>query len=402
MKFSPNLEADYQAELGLEKIRVLNLSGTMGSVLYLSFGALDLWTTPSAYHQVWGIRIVVIALTLAWLALAIWRPKVILSRYPFVIWTMYLTWSLGMLVMISISKPGELVWNSYYCGLMLVCSAIAVCYLGPLPTLGVGIANVVGYLVVAISIQDLLRQHWSLLLMNCCFLVSATVIGAMIANIRERHTRELYLLRHTLHRDVEVAKEAKRQSDFLAEHDVLTEMPNRIHFMRELESMITHAEQADMAVAVLFIDLNDFKPINDQHGHQFGDMVLRVVAQRIRVSVRVIDLYARLGGDEFVVAIELDQQHLASVDRLRQSLDASIGRQMGLDGSEVSVTASIGTAMYPFDAGDATELLGAADRRMYEIKRQSKSVAGAAMPTIVEPNVPSAFAAANSTVGLPW
>jgi diguanylate cyclase (GGDEF)-like protein len=315
---------------------------------------------------------------------------------------MYLAWGFGIIAMIVFAKRGELAWSSYYCGIMLASSALAVCYLPMRTTIAIGAAFVGSYLVVASWIQGMFTgQDFPLLLMNFYFLVSATIIGVVAASIRERYTRQLFLLRHALHRDMEMAQEAKLQSDFLAEHDMLTEMPNRIRFMRELESMIKHAEQSNMAVAVLFIDLNDFKPINDRCGHQIGDMVLRVVAKRIRTCVRVIDLYARLGGDEFVVAIELDQQHLASVDRLRQSLDASIGLQMGLDGSEVAVTASIGTAMYPFDAGDATELLGVADRRMYEIKRQSKSTA-ATLSAILQPDRHSATPTPDSTLGFPW
>ena len=78
-----------------------------------------------------------------------------------------------------------------------------------------------------------------------------------------------------------MANEAKRQSDFLAEHDTLTEMPNRTFLMRELQRTIERAKAADTTVTVFFIDLDGFKPINDEHGHQVGDMVLRVVAERI-------------------------------------------------------------------------------------------------------------------------
>jgi diguanylate cyclase (GGDEF)-like protein len=373
MKFSSNLEADYQADLAPEKIRVLKLATMLGAAMYLSFGALDDWAIPSVYHRVWVIRGVVILVTLSLLAVAMLRPQAILSRYTNIVCMMFMTWGLGVLAMICIAQPSDVAWSSYYCGLMLVCSSLPVSYLGLLPTLMVAAACVSGYVFVAIYVQGMLtRQHWPLLLTNCYFLIGSTVVGIVVAEIRQQYTRHLYLLRQALHRDIETTKEEKRQSDFLAEHDTLTEMPNRIWFMRQLETMIRRAKDAHTTVTVLFIDLNGFKPINDEYGHQFGDMVLRVVSRRIRSCVRVVDLVARLGGDEFVVAIELDQRHLSSADRLRQSLGNSISGLIGFESCEVSVTASIGTAMYPFDGDNAVELIDAADRRMYEVKRQSK------------------------------
>jgi diguanylate cyclase (GGDEF)-like protein len=403
MKFPANLEADYQSDLGPEKIRVLKLTAVLGSSLYASFGPLDYWALPSAYYHVWAIRGIVVALTLSLLGVAVWRPRAILSRYTFVVWTMYLIWGLGIVVMVSLAKRSDLAWGSYYCGLMLVCSALPLSYLGVRPTLAAGIACVGAYVFVAVSIQEMLTtSNWPLLLMNCYFLASATVIGIMAATIRNRFSREAYLLRQALHRDVEATKEAKRQSDYIAEHDTLTEMPNRIFFLRHLEDVIGRAKVAGTTVTILFIDLDGFKPINDRYGHRVGDMVLRVVAHRIRACVRVVDLVARFGGDEFVVAVEFDQQHMSSVERLRANLSRSIASLIGLDANEVSVTASIGLAMYPFDAGNATELINVADQRMYEVKRKSKTASSSsstAMPAAILPVAGSPFGTTDSMTG---
>jgi diguanylate cyclase (GGDEF)-like protein len=387
MKFAPNLEADYRADLGPEKIRVLRLISALGSFMYLSFGALDYWAIPSAYCQAWAIRAVVIALTLLLLFLTIYRPQLILSNYTAFVWSMNVTWGVGIVVMISLAKQSDLAWSSYYCGLMLVCSGFAISYLTFLPILMAVTAIVCAYIVVAIWIQGMLTsQIWPLLLMNCYFLISATIIGVVLAGIRERYTRELYLLRQTLHRDMEMTKEAKRQSDYLADHDMLTEMPNRISLMRRLESMIEHAKNVHKIVAVLFLDLNDFKPINDRHGHQVGDMVLKIVAQRIRSCVRALDLFARLGGDEFVVAMELDYMNLLPLERLRQDLKNSIASPMTVEGFEVSVAASIGMAVYPFDVDDATKLIRLADRRMYDVKRKNIAQLNSALPLVAMQN----------------
>jgi diguanylate cyclase (GGDEF)-like protein len=384
MKFPPNLEADYQSDLGPEKIRVLKLTAKLGCALYLSFGILDYWAIPSACHQVWIVRGSTVALTLIVFAVATYRPKAVLSRYAFVVWTMQLIWAFGIAVMIVLAKQSDLAWSSYYCGLMLVCSATPVGYLGVRLTYALGITCVAIYIAVAVCVQGMATgQEWPRLLMNAYFLVSAMIIGIVIATISDRYSRQVYLLRLALRRDMEVAKEAKLQSDFLAEHDTLTELPNRIFFLRQLEQVINRAADAGTTVSVLFIDLDGFKPINDLHGHAVGDMVLRVVARRIRACVRAVDLVARYGGDEFVVAVEFDQQHMSSVERLRRNLKKTIADLIGIDANELSVTASVGTAIYPFDTHDAAELIRAADQRMYEAKRKSKARSSPAMPGIV-------------------
>jgi diguanylate cyclase (GGDEF)-like protein len=384
MEFPPNLEADYQSDLGPEKIRVLKLTTMLGSAMYLSFGILDYWAIPSAYHQVWAVRGIVVALTLIVLAVATYHPQAVLPRYPFVVSTMQMIWAFGIAVMIVLAKRNDFAWSSYYCGLMLVCSAVPLGYLRVRLIAALGVTCVAIYIAVAVCIQGMATpQEWPRLLLNGYFLVSAMIIGVVIATISDRYSRQVYLLRLALRRDMESAKEAKRQSDFLAEHDTLTELPNRVFFLRQLEQVIGRAADAGTTVSVLFIDLDGFKPINDQHGHAIGDMVLRVVARRIRACARAVDLVARYGGDEFVVAVEFDLQHMSSLERLRRNLNETIADLIGVDANELFVTASIGTAIYPFDTRDAAELIQVADQRMYEAKRKSKDRSSSAMPGIV-------------------
>jgi diguanylate cyclase (GGDEF)-like protein len=150
-------------------------------------------------------------------------------------------------------------------------------------------------------------------------------------------------------------------------------MPNRIRFMRLLEAAIGQAREQHKTIAVLFLDLNGFKPVNDRYGHEVGDKVLKIVSQRIRSCVNANDLIARMGGDEFVIAVELDYFNiLSAVKRLQHELEQAITSPMGIEGGTLSVEASIGTSRYPFDADEADKLIRCADRRMYEAKRQSK------------------------------
>jgi diguanylate cyclase (GGDEF)-like protein len=374
MKFEPNLEALYQTDLGAEQIRAVRFVTLVGSVLYFSFGILDYWAIPSVYLQVWAIRAVVMLFLLLVYSLSRWRRPFVLSNYSGLMVALFLAMGSGIVSMIALAHRSDMAWSSYYCGLMLVCSGFALSYLSVSSLIFIAVTLVASYLCVAVGIQGLSKEPtWPLLLMNCYFLGSTTLAGVIIAAVRDRHTRELFLLRHALHRDIELTNEAKRQSDYLANHDMLTEMPNRIRFMRLLEAAIGQAREQHKTIAVLFLDLNGFKPVNDRYGHEVGDKVLKIVSQRIRSCVNANDLIARMGGDEFVIAVELDYFNiLSAVKRLQHELEQAITSPMGIEGGTLSVEASIGTSRYPFDADEADKLIRCADRRMYEAKRQSK------------------------------
>ena len=158
----------------------------------------------------------------------------------------------------------------------------------------------------------------------------------------------------------------------LAGFDPLTELPNRRLFDDRLEQAIRRLSRkgAEGCMAVIFLDLDGFKPINDQYGHKFGDVVLRVVASRVREAIRPGDTVSRWAGDEFVVLVEDAGEGLVveMIDRLRQRIELAIE----IDGKEVQVMASIGAACYPDEASSPAELLELADRRMYKDKEGRK------------------------------
>lgn len=152
-----------------------------------------------------------------------------------------------------------------------------------------------------------------------------------------------------------------------ARFDPLTELPNRHYFVQQLEALIQSALRHNTNFAVLFIDLDHFKEVNDSLGHESGDQLLQQIASRIRASIRPEDLVARLGGDEFVVVL----RNLADSDQAEQRarlIVQDIQPTMLLKQSEVSVSASIGIAMFPVDGMRASELLKHADLAMYAAK----------------------------------
>ena len=173
-------------------------------------------------------------------------------------------------------------------------------------------------------------------------------------------------------RDITARKAAQRQIEFLALHDELTRLPNRGHMRRQLEQVLASARRHGVQAAVLFIDLDHFKAINDSLGHHAGDVLLSEIAARICASVRDTDLVARLGGDEFLVAltaIATEQDAAAVALKLLQAVAA----EAALDEHEVTVSPSIGISMFPRDGASVDELIRHADTAMYHAKHSGRN-----------------------------
>lgn len=168
-------------------------------------------------------------------------------------------------------------------------------------------------------------------------------------------------------RHMENAQELWRQ----ANHDALTGLPNRLLFEDRLEVACGHAENEGHAIALLYVDLDGFKPVNDRYGHEIGDQVLRKVGERIKNTIRQGDTVARLGGDEFAVIAE-DVKGRDEADWVAQKVAASIQRPMDIGGVTVTVGASVGIAVFPQDTPETVALLGLADEKMYQQKRIRK------------------------------
>ncbi|MBW2185522.1 MAG: EAL domain-containing protein [Deltaproteobacteria bacterium] len=164
----------------------------------------------------------------------------------------------------------------------------------------------------------------------------------------------------------------KQQLDYLANHDVLTELPNRRLFRKKLHLAIERCSRTSGEIAVLFIDLDRFKRINDSLGHEVGDMLLKAVAQRLQKCVSHSSTLARLGGDEFVVLIEESSVAENVAEKCRRLLKA-LSSLFEVDEHRLFVSASIGVSRFPHDAKDETGLMSNADVAMYYAKNHGKN-----------------------------
>ena len=169
-----------------------------------------------------------------------------------------------------------------------------------------------------------------------------------------------------------VRMQAEKAVKYMAMHDALTRLPNRAMFNERLAAAISLAQRHSRGLAVMFVDLDRFKLINDTLGHEAGDEVLLEAASRLTANLRGGDTVARLGGDEFIVLLEdvPDPVYVGSVSR---KLINALAAPFKIDGREYRLTASIGVSVYPADGGDAETLLKHADAAMYRAKEQGRN-----------------------------
>ncbi len=193
--------------------------------------------------------------------------------------------------------------------------------------------------------------------------------------------------------DISAFKESEATAQHLAVHDALTGLPNRVRFTERLAGAMTLLGERVGLVAVCWVDLDSFKDLNDQFGHEAGDVVLRVVAQRLLAGVRTHDLVARMGGDEFAILLTALRAEHEAGPALRRMLE-SVAEPIRLpDGDHASVTASIGIAFAPHHGRQAESLMRLAETAMTTAKRAGKRrfVSASSLPGIAmnAPNSPS-------------
>jgi diguanylate cyclase (GGDEF)-like protein/PAS domain S-box-containing protein len=172
--------------------------------------------------------------------------------------------------------------------------------------------------------------------------------------------------------DISERKASEARIEFLAHHDPLTDLPNRLLLRDRLERAIVQGERTATRVALLFIDLDRFKTVNDSLGHPVGDRLLREAAQRLRQCVRDMDTVSRQGGDEFLIVLT-DLKDGDAVTRIAEQILAAMSVPFSLDGHDVAISCSVGVAVFPEDGRDFDELLKKSDIAMYHAKEAGRN-----------------------------
>jgi len=172
------------------------------------------------------------------------------------------------------------------------------------------------------------------------------------------------------------------QLEHQAHHDQLTNLANRRLFHRELDRAISRAQRQQCAVALVYMDLNGFKQINDTLGHRTGDFVLRTIAERLTAATRDEELISRYGGDEFVALLSMLSNPSRQVDAFIARMRATLSEPIPIEAGAIRVGASLGASIYPHNGSTAEELLHHADAAMFSMKGRFQVEAAAAGPSV--------------------
>jgi diguanylate cyclase (GGDEF)-like protein/PAS domain S-box-containing protein len=190
-------------------------------------------------------------------------------------------------------------------------------------------------------------------------------------------------------REINEMRQMEVALQHLATHDTLTDLPNRFLMVDRLNQILTRAKRTNTPLAVLFMDVDRFKEVNDRYGHEFGDLLLRAVAQRLTKTVRQSDTVSRIGGDEFVILLETIRR-IEDASIVARNVQRALVRPMTIDKHKLKATVSIGISFYPENGADADTLLRAADYAMYLAKKDGGNRYVTCVPDAPNPAKPSA------------
>ncbi len=233
-----------------------------------------------------------------------------------------------------------------------------------LPIVNRGELGGILYLENNLATHAFTRTHTRILQLLTTQAISSLEISHYYARVQN--------LNRSLEEEIEERKRTESQLEFLANHDPLTNLPNRRLFYDRVQHSIQRAHRNGYRVAVLFLDLDQFKTINDTLSHQVGDHLLQQVARRLSRQVREEDTLGRLGGDEYVLLME-GKLELHDLSVVAEKLLGTFREPIEVDGHDLNPTASLGISLFPDDASDTDQLLRNADAAMYQAKQQGRN-----------------------------
>ena len=185
-------------------------------------------------------------------------------------------------------------------------------------------------------------------------------------------------------REINEIRQTEVALQHLATHDTLTGLPNRFLMMDRLDQLLARAKRSGTAFAILFMDIDGFKAVNDSYGHEIGDLLLQAVAGRLTKSVRQSDTVARIGGDEFVLILETVRDNVGAA-AVAHKIERVLAAPYLLHGHTLKIAASIGISFYPENGDEVDTLLRAADSAMYLAKRDGGNRHATCLPSLAKP-----------------
>ncbi len=368
-KVESSLRSDYQEFLADEKISLARVIGLLGFAIYGAFAVVDYFALKSVFTEAMIIRAIGMGVLIISYLLT-YTDKYLKYYRPIQI-VMFLTCIAGVEAMIYLASPSDPAFNTYYAGLIIIMITVfSMTHISPLCSGLLAFSALLGYLYIETYVRDFIGNGTSVaVIINMFYFTSAIILGITAQSLRDNHLRKNFFLHRSLKDAYDKKSEEASDNEYLANHDALTDLPNRRYMMELLNKSLEIAHQKNKVLVVMFIDLNGFKQINDVYGHNAGDEVLLIVAKRLELAIRQGDHLSRLGGDEYLMGLMMDKENLGEIEGMANKFVDVISQSMNVEGLRVKVGASIGVAAYPIHGNNIESLISIADHRMYQAKK---------------------------------
>lgn len=352
-----SIEKQFQAHINIEKTNLSRTMCLLGAFLYLLFAIVDYFALSAPLLHIIYVRGVMIVVLLSVFAYSYFESFI--KQYDLLFLAVYILAAAGIEAMIYLAAPSDHASKVYLAGLLLVImSMFTWSYLKISSSLLASTIIITSYMFLDLY-KGLLVSD---LAINISFLISATAIGFISQINRDRYLKENFILQQSLKKLVE-------EKTVEASQDELTGLVNRRYVKILLEKSLQQIQRkTNKTLVIIFIDLNGFKQINDTHGHNIGDKVLKIVARRLELAVRKNDIVARLGGDEYLISLTVKKNNFSKIQEIAEKFSKRISDSMKIDGLKLNISASIGVAIYPNHGETIDELIDAADKKMYLMK----------------------------------
>jgi len=363
----PALEASFRSHDCLATVPVARFCYFTGCFLWAAFGVVDVLLAPERLGALWAIRFGVGLPALALACIATYSTA-LQKNLKLIGVAVTLICGGSIIAMTAVLHPP--VADSYYVGLILVifCSYIFA-QLRFFQAVVSGIGLLVLYEAVLVLHQ---RAAFSTIVNNSAFVISTIYIGLFACFKLEQHRRLRFADQRTIENDNRCLTQLASDLEYQSSHDVLTSLLNRRQLAKTFDDAVERFVKARQATAVMLIDVDEFKQINDQFGHDVGDEVLRQVAAAIRANVRDRDAAFRCGGDEFLVLLpgRTAVGSVAAATQIAASFREWTGAAVTTAGTGIGVSIGVTEIVSPLDT--LRHVMGLADAAMYEAKRRGK------------------------------
>lgn len=366
-------KASFNESVKGEKVTSTRIVVLLGAALLIIYSFMDYFGLPKEAlyinYPLRGLDLLILAATFA----LTFKP-IFAEQYNKILMFNYFCTGITISIGVLISQPGEYIYDIYFAGIMiLIITTFSWTYLPVKHSILISVVFSAIYVMIKVFVhKDIEGSRFLTLMSHLFFLAGAGIIALIAQYIRDNLIyKNLKLQKRLKAIAASKTKEAEIQAK-LANMDELTGIPNRRYIRDCLRKALIEVEQSQNLLTLLFIDLNGFKRINDTYGHDSGDKVLEITAQRLQHTIREGDYLARLGGDEFLIGFKTNQFSAKLVGTLCSKLRKNIAAPIAFNGHKLQVGTSIGIASYPKDGKNFEELIKVADRHMYLDKEECK------------------------------